>query len=82
MDSFWFNSKYQKSLQITRDHANVWVEKMYKAYINLLTLIHNEGTQHIQQLLNEKRCSTTNERRTPYRGCKTHDPIIKKKEIF
>ena len=54
MDSFWFKSKYQKSLQITRDHANVWVENMYKDYINLLTLIHNEGTQHIQQLLNEK----------------------------
>ena len=54
MDSFWFKGKYQKSLQITRDHANVWVENMYKDYINLLTLIHNEGTQHIQQLLNEK----------------------------
>ena len=54
MDSFWFKSKYQKSLEITRDHANVWVENMYKDYINLLTLIHNQGTQHIQQLLNEK----------------------------
>lgn len=53
MDSFWFNSKYQKSLQITRYHANVWVKKMYKAYINLLTLIYNEGTQHIQRLLNK-----------------------------
>jgi hypothetical protein len=54
MDSFWFNNKYQKSLQMTRDHATVWVEKMYSTFINLLSFIHNEGTQHIQQLLIEK----------------------------
>ena len=54
LDSFWLNSQYQKSLQITREHATSWVKKMYKAYIFLLTLIHNEGTQHLQQLLIEK----------------------------
>ena len=54
MDSFWFNSQYQKSLQITRDHAYDWVEKMYKTYINLLTSVQIEGTQYIEQLLNKQ----------------------------
>ena len=54
IDTFWFNSRYQKSLHITREHATDWVEKMYKAYMNQLFFIHNEGTQHLEQLLNEK----------------------------
>ena len=54
IDTFWFNSQYQKSLQITREYAASWVEKMHKAYLTQLTFTHDEGTQHLQQLLIDK----------------------------